>query len=246
MQPAHSLSRGRRRQLASVFAVAVATGSLFAGTSAQAAERLGAGLIDGNARDKPSHLGHRCEIPTAATADKVIAVEGSGGASATVSACEKWDGDYYSALNASGHVGSNGIAAAGQKREGDGMTPSGVYSMGYGFGVKAEPTQFHGSRYVKVTKDDVWVDGDAVKDYNTMQKKTDGYTGESMYQIPPYNYGQVIEYNTAATPGKGSAIFLHVDTGSGKTAGCVSVSQAKLLQIFDWEDDNMVEMAISS
>lgn len=246
MQPAHSHSCARRRQLASVFAVAVATGSLFAGTSAQAAEGMGAGMVDGNAGDKPSHLGHRCEIPTSATADKVLAVEGAGGASATVSACEKWDGDYYSALSASGHVGYNGIAAAGQKREGDGMTPSGVYSMGYGFGVEAEPKQFHGSEYVKVTKDDVWVDGDAVEDYNTMQKKSDGYTGESMYQIPAYNYGQVIEYNTAATPGKGSAIFLHVDTGSGKTAGCVSVSEANLLQILEWEDGSAVEMAISS
>lgn len=246
MKPATSRSRGARRLLASGFAFAVVTGSLFAGTSAQAVGGLATGLTDGNAADKPSHLGDRCSVPSPASAGKVIAVHGTGGATATVDACEKWEGEYYSAMSVDGHVGYNGIAAPGQKREGDGMTPSGVYTMGYGFGVKAEPKQFHGSKYVKVTTDDVWVDGDSVKNYNTMQKKSEGYSGESMYQTPAYNYGQVVNYNTAATPDQGSAIFLHVNTGSGKTAGCVSVSQANLLKILEWEDDNMAEMAISS
>lgn len=201
--------------------------------------------MDGNAADKPSHLGEECEVPSDASAKKVNAVNGTGGSDASVDACEKWDDSYYSALSASGFVGVEGIADVGQKREGDGMTPSGVFDMGYGFGVSAEPKQFQGSKYVKVTKDDVWVDGDAVKKYNSMQKKSDGYTGESMYQTPAYNYGQVIDYNTAATPGKGSAIFLHVNTGSGQTAGCVSLSQTNLLKILEWGDGDSVEMAIS-
>ncbi|GAA1843867.1 L,D-transpeptidase family protein [Brevibacterium marinum] len=246
MTPATSRSRGTHRALACAFAVVFVAGSLAAGTAARASAGLGAGLVDGDAADKPSHLGETCSVPSAATAGKVIAVKSTGGARATVTACEEWEGDYYQAMSVNGHVGYNGIAEAGQKREGDGMTPSGVYSMGYGFGVKAEPEQFHGAKYVTVTEDDVWVDGDAVKDYNTMQKKSEGYSGEPMYQTPAYDYGQVIEYNTAGTPDKGSAIFLHVSTGSGKTAGCVSVSQQNLLKFLDWEDDSEVEMAISS
>ena len=246
MKPVYSLSRGTRRRLTSSFAVALVAGGLFAGSSAQAAQGLGAGLIDGTSADKPDHLGDTCSISSTATAEKVLAVSGTGDSTAEVQACEKWDGQYYSAMNVDGYVGSNGIAAAGEKREGDGMTPSGVYSMGYGFGVKTEPTQFHGLEYVTVTKDDVWVDGDAVKNYNTMQKKSEGYSGESMYQSPAYDYGQVIDFNSAATPGRGSVIFLHVNTGNQQTAGCVSVSEDDLLRIFEWEDDGPIEMAISS
>lgn len=201
------------------------------------------GLVDGDVGDKPSHLGDECSVPAPATADKVITVTGGRGATARVAACEEWQGAYYAAISVDGYVGCNGIADAGQKREGDGMTPSGA--MGYGFGVQTEPEQFHGSKYVQVTKDDVWVDGDAAKDYNTMQKKSDGYSGESMYQTPACNHGQVIGHNSAGTPGTGSAVFLHVNTGSQKTAGCVSVSEADLLKIYEWEDDSAVEMAIS-
>lgn len=243
MKPARTPTA--HRLAASTFGLALAAASLFGGGAAFAADGLSAGAVDGSAEEKPSHLGDECEVQSDASAKKVIAVDGTGGSESSVDACEKWDGSYYSAINVDGYVGYNGIAAVGDKREGDGMTPSGVFDMGYGFGVKAEPKQFHGSKYVKVTKDDVWVDGDAVKKYNTMQKKSAGHKGESMYQTPAYNYGQVIDYNTAATPGQGSAIFLHVNTGSGQTAGCVSVSQSNLLKILDWEDGDSVEMSIS-
>ena len=244
MKPAHMRQARAHRVLALPGALAIGAAILFAGGAAQA-DGLGAGVVDGNTSDKPPHLGEKCTVPSAVSAAKVIAVDGSGGSNARVTACEEWEGQYFEAMSADGFVGYNGIAAAGEKREGDGKTPSGVYGMGYGFGVQAEPKQFNGSKYVKVTKDHVWVDGDAVKDYNTMQRKSEGYAGESMYQTPAYDYGQVIDYNSAGTPGLGSAIFLHVNTGSGQTAGCVSVSQAALLDILDWEDDDAVEMAIS-
>lgn len=67
-----------------------------------------------------------------------------------------------------------------------------------------------------------------------------------MDQRPAYDYGQVIGYNPEDTPGKGSAIFLHVNTGSGKTAGCVSVSKPNLLKILDWEGTSRAQMAISA
>ena len=43
----------------------------------------------------------------------------------------------------------------------------------------------------------------------------------------------VIGYNTARTPGRGSAIFLHVGTG-GATAGCVSLPRSELLKVLRW------------
>ena len=56
-----------------------------------------------------------------------------------------------------------------------------------------------------------------------------------MYNTPAYNYGAVIAYNTARTPGLGSAIFLHVSTG-GSTAGCVALPQGQLLEVLRWLD----------
>ena len=49
-----------------------------------------------------------------------------------------------------------------------------------------------------------------------------------------YNYAQVIGYNEGRTPGRGSAIFLHVDQGGG-TAGCVSLPTQPLLAVLRWE-----------
>lgn len=180
-----------------------------------------------------------CEVAkTARDAKKVIMVDGAGGANASVTTCEKGDDGFYDqAKTYDGHVGYNGIAAKGAKVEGDGKTPSGVYSMDFGFGVKSKPSEFSNGDYVQVGADDVWIDGNATKEqgYNTLGKKSKGDKGESMNQVPSYNYGQVIDYNSDRVPGKGSAIFLHVHTNSGKTAGCVSVSESELKEIFKWE-----------
>jgi L,D-peptidoglycan transpeptidase YkuD (ErfK/YbiS/YcfS/YnhG family) len=40
----------------------------------------------------------------------------------------------------------------------------------------------------------------------------------------------VLEYNTARIPGRGSAMFLHVDTGHA-TNGCVSLPRAELVRL---------------
>jgi len=63
-----------------------------------------------------------------------------------------------------------------------------------------------------------------------------GVAPEPMDQTPAYDYGAVIDYNTApVVPGAGSAIFLHVSTG-GPTAGCVSLPGAQLLAVLRWLD----------
>ena len=45
-----------------------------------------------------------------------------------------------------------------------------------------------------------------------------------------YRYAIALNYNTACTPGAGSAIFLHCSTG-GATAGCISVSSSDMIRI---------------
>ena len=50
-----------------------------------------------------------------------------------------------------------------------------------------------------------------------------------------YVYGAVIGYNTARTPGLGSAIFLHASIGTA-TAGCVTLPIPRLLRVLHWLD----------
>lgn len=176
---------------------------------------------------------------------KVIVVDSTSKTKANVTQCErKSNGAYKRIAMAYGTVGYNGMVSGKSKKEGDGKTPTGTYPMGVGFGVKSKPSSFKAAKYTKVTTDHVWVDGKAKKKYNTMQRKSKGYKGESLYQTPAYNYAQEVKYNPKGTPGRGSAIFLHVNTNSGKTAGCISVKQAMMLRIMKWEAKGGVWMVI--
>lgn len=168
-------------------------------------------------------------------ATQVVLVVGSG-SSATVRACEKRDGRWLSVMGRMyGHVGMNGVAPPGAKREGDRRTPGGVFALGRGFGVRGNP----GVRFAwrRTSRADVWVDDSASDLYNTWQQKpADGRwdSAEDLYVPGNYDYVQVIEYNTARVPGKGSAIFLHVDHHSG-TFGCVTLPRSQLLRVMRWE-----------
>ncbi|MGZ4729076.1 MAG: hypothetical protein ACXWB2_15255 [Acidimicrobiales bacterium] len=93
---------------------------------------------------------------------------------------------------------------------------------------------------------DVWVDDSASSLYNTHQRKPANgrwSSAENLLKTPAYTYAQVIGYNEARTPGRGSAIFFHVDTGGG-TAGCVSLPVGALLAVMRWERAGAV-MSIS-
>jgi L,D-peptidoglycan transpeptidase YkuD (ErfK/YbiS/YcfS/YnhG family) len=132
-------------------------------------------------------------------------------------------------------VGYNGVAPPGEKREGDGRTPSGTYGFGFFFGVDPEPNPHFAFPFRPVYPDDYWDDQSKSPRYNewVVGRQNAGVKPEPMYNVPVYDYGAVIAYNTARTPGLGSAIFLHVGNG-GDTAGCVSLPEGELLQVLHW------------
>ena len=189
--------------------------------------------------------------PAPAAADPALAQAGSAGQAVVVTA------DRYGATTATltayerdgagawrrafgpwpARVGTRGLAPPGEKREGDGRTPSGVYGFDFFFGVAPDP----GVRfpYRRVTsKSIVWDDDPASPLYNTwvdLDLKQAGAEPEPMYVSPAYDHGAVIAYNTARTPGLGSAIFLPVSTG-GPTAGCVSLPAGQLVEVLRWLD----------
>jgi L,D-peptidoglycan transpeptidase YkuD (ErfK/YbiS/YcfS/YnhG family) len=131
-------------------------------------------------------------------------------------------------------VGYNGIARPGKKREGDGRTPSGSYGFSFFFGVRRDDGFLfpfrHAYRY------DFWDDDPSSSRYNewvNARKHNPGQQPEPMHQVPAYDYAAVISYNARRVPGLGSAIFLHVGTGT-PTAGCVSLPRSQLLRVLRW------------
>ena len=131
-------------------------------------------------------------------------------------------------------VGYNGVARPGKKREGDGRTPAGTFGFSFFFGVQPDKGFYfpfrHAYRY------DVWDDDPASPRYNEwidVRRRNPGANPEPMHQVPAYDYGAVIAYNVKRVPGLGSAVFLHVGTGS-PTAGCVSLPRAELIKVLRW------------
>jgi L,D-peptidoglycan transpeptidase YkuD (ErfK/YbiS/YcfS/YnhG family) len=136
-------------------------------------------------------------------------------------------------------VGRNGFALPGEKREGDGKTPSGIFPLkmtfGYDESIKTKMP------YRQALLDDLWIDDVNADDYNRWVKKgaTQAKSYEKMRRDDNlYKYGIVIEYNTnPVIKGYGSAIFFHVWGGENVTTeGCVAVSEENILKILEWLD----------
>jgi L,D-peptidoglycan transpeptidase YkuD (ErfK/YbiS/YcfS/YnhG family) len=134
-------------------------------------------------------------------------------------------------------VGRSGFAPVGEKREGDGRTPSGLYRLGTTFGyAESAVTKMP---YRQALADDLWIDDPKAPDYNNWVKQ--GQTRATSYEKMRrndnlYQYGIVIAYNTyPVIKNHGSAIFIHVwADAESTTAGCVAVSEEDILKILAW------------
>jgi len=150
---------------------------------------------------------------------------------------QKASAGWQMVLSMSGILGKNGL---GKTKEGDATSPAGKYSVGMAFGEYSNP----GTKlpYHLFKPGDVWVEDPSYPSvYNTLQNVSTSSplwknpVNERMYYIRPYyNYGFVINYNTARVPGAGSGIFFHCDGGSSYTAGCTATSQANVVSVLKW------------
>ena len=156
----------------------------------------------------------------------------------TIHTLEKKSGAWQLVFPAfAGSIGEKGFAAIGEKREGDGKTPSGIFPLGIAFGY--DPSVATKMPYRQATEDDFWVDDVNSEDYNKWVKgQPSAASWEKMKrEDDQYKYGVVIEYNTRpVVKGKGSAIFLHVWKPGESTSGCVSTSEEMVLKILGWLD----------
>jgi L,D-peptidoglycan transpeptidase YkuD (ErfK/YbiS/YcfS/YnhG family) len=133
------------------------------------------------------------------------------------------------------HVGRNGVSA--HHREGDGTTPLGTYRIGpVVYGLDPSPTLHF--RFHRLVCGDWWDEDPRSATYNRFRHVPCGTSppfgggSEALWRIgPAYDVFAVVEYNAApVVPWRGSAIFLHVDTGHA-TNGCVSLPRAELVQV---------------
>jgi L,D-peptidoglycan transpeptidase YkuD (ErfK/YbiS/YcfS/YnhG family) len=139
----------------------------------------------------------------------------------------------------SARVGRSGIFA--NRREGDGTTPAGVFAIGRTmYGVAPNPGVRY--RYRKLRCGDWWDGNSRSPTYNRFRHVPCGTappfgTGEALWTYTTaYRHFAEIRFNVEPTvPGRGSAIFLHADTGRA-TAGCVSLPLARLVTTLRWLD----------
>jgi L,D-peptidoglycan transpeptidase YkuD (ErfK/YbiS/YcfS/YnhG family) len=133
-------------------------------------------------------------------------------------------------------IGRNGLIYDIAKKEGDGCTPVGLYSLGELFTYENNiNTKLH---YTQTNDQDKWIDDPLSDDYNkhirgaTNAKSFENLLLNSIY----YKYCMVIEYNTKPIiKGKGSAIFFHVADDKYKpTAGCVAIAETDMLSYLKW------------
>jgi L,D-peptidoglycan transpeptidase YkuD (ErfK/YbiS/YcfS/YnhG family) len=164
----------------------------------------------------------------------------------TIRAIERNDGVWRLVFPAfTGLIGEKGFAAIGEKREGDGKSPSGVFPLGIAFGY--EPLIVTKMDYRQATDDDFWVDDVDSEDYNKWIKgKPRAASLEKMKRDDEqHKYRVVIEYNMhPIMSGKGSAIFLHLWKPGESTHGCVSVSEEMILKILEWLDPDKKPLII--
>lgn len=136
-------------------------------------------------------------------------------------------------------TGRSGFASVGGKHEGDGMTPVGIYPLGFVFGYP--PSVVSAMPYRRMTRQDIWIDDPASPDYNRLKKKDETKARSFEDMVLPdnrYKYGIVVEYNTnPVVPGRGSAIFIHIwKDENTATAGCVALSEENILKLIRWLD----------
>jgi D-alanyl-D-alanine dipeptidase len=152
-------------------------------------------------------------------------------------------------------VGRNGMAwgkglhgdAIGDgpiKKEGDGRSPAGIFSLSLAFGY-AEKTKAGEVKlpYIQATAALECVDDPQSAHYNRVidrasVKAPDWKSSEQMLrQDELYRWGVVVDHNAKGETGCGSCIFLHIWDGPGKgTAGCTAMDAARMEEVLRWLD----------
>ena len=137
-------------------------------------------------------------------------------------------------------IGRAGFALPGEKIEGDGKSPTGIFDLGQLYTYEASVNT--SLPFIQTNAEDKWIDDPNHENYNThIRGNTTAKSFEHLkLSSIDYKYCMVIEYNThPVVKGKGSAIFFHLaDANYSPTAGCVAIKESDMDQILLWLDPN--------
>lgn len=146
-----------------------------------------------------------------------------------VTECAKSGKTWKQVGQTTGRAGTKGFAAPGGKREGDGKSPTGSFTLSSAFGM-GNPGTALPYRTLRTTGD-CWGSTPGQSHYNAYYSGTCRSTDEDLSATMlrgPYHQAVVIDYNLPKpVPGYGSAIFFHVG-GTTPTTGCVSIAEDRL------------------
>ncbi len=130
--------------------------------------------------------------------------------------------------------------APGEKREGDGRTPSGIFRLGLAFGRPASLKT--GLHYRQATDDDYWVDDPASPRYNQWVRGTAGgaILGEDATEqraLRRWYRGRVQHRTDRVRAAAARSSFTSgSDEGKKATAGCVALRRDNLIALLRWLD----------
>ena len=137
-------------------------------------------------------------------------------------------------------IGRTGFALPGEKMEGDGKSPTGIFDLGQLYTYEASVKT--SLPFIQTNSEDKWIDDPNHENYNShIRGNTTAKSFEHLkLSSIDYKYCMVIEYNThPVVKGKGSAIFFHLaDANYSPTAGCVAIKESDMDQILLWLDPN--------
>jgi D-alanyl-D-alanine dipeptidase len=148
-------------------------------------------------------------------------------------------------------LGKNGLAwgiglhpmktKASYKKEGDGKSPAGIFSLGSAFGFAPDSEMRHLKiEYLPLHELIEAVDDPLSRYYNCIVDKRnvipDWRSSEKMGEEPLYAIGLAVNHNFPNPKvNAGSAIFLHIWQGENSgTAGCTAMNQEDLNHILFW------------
>ncbi len=169
-------------------------------------------------------------------ADRLIFVKYLGGSRVKVIMYEKVAGEdslkWRKVLACKGFCGLNGLD---KEQEGDIKTPTGVYHITEGFGIKENPG-LESLNYTVIDERCYW--SGEYDSYNTLVHSDTPLAGEHLIEASPqYNYALNIGYNPQNIYKKGSGIFLHCMGPRSYTMGCIAVSEENMIRIMQSTTD---------
>ena len=150
-------------------------------------------------------------------------------------------------------IGKNGLAkgngeevefdASGTiKREGDGKSPSGIFTIGSAFGFDLPDTNmdiklpfYHITEVSRCIEDSNSIYYNQIVNESDIEKDWD--SADRMRAVNLYKWGFFVNHNTPSIKGFGSCVFFHIWRAPGKyTLGCTAMSEKNILTLLQWID----------